>query len=328
VYRDRAERRETLAQSPRIHESTIADRPAEGILLSAGLDTSAIAALAVANGVRPHAVTVCWDTTAPDYAFAIELAALLGLQHEVVWANSAVLLAAMPAVIGILRSFDPMELRNSAVQYLGLRALSEAGARSAWVGDGADEIFAGYSYMTAMPPEALAAYTSELASFMRFSAVQLGLALGISVLSPYLEPPVVDFAVRLDPSEKVVERVGERHGKWVLRRAVEDLLPGRFVWRTKTAAEHGSGSTRLQTAVLDRITEKEFDDVRARGQAQDGVRMRDREQAFYYRLYRQQFPPPREESGEPRCGDCQAPLADPRSRYCGRCGAYPVNTAA
>jgi asparagine synthase (glutamine-hydrolysing) len=307
-------------------ETVIGTRPAEGILLSAGLDTSVIAALAVAKGIRPRAVTVCWDASAPDHAFAVELAALLGLQHEVVWADADVLLAAMPAVIGILRSFDPMELRNSAVQYLGLRALAQHGARSAWVGDGADEIFAGYSYMTGMPADALAAYTRELASFMRFSAVPLGVSLDVKVLSPYLEPSVVDFAVGLDPTEKVVDRAGERHGKWVLRRAVEDLLPARFVWRTKTAAEYGSGSTRLETAVLERISETEFDKVRAEVQAQDGVRLRDREQAFYYRLYRQLFPPPREEPGEPRCGDCHAPLAQPRSRYCSRCGSYPVST--
>jgi asparagine synthase (glutamine-hydrolysing) len=309
-------------------EAVVWARPAEGILLSAGLDTSAIAALAHAGGVRPRAVTVCWDATAPDHAFAVELAGRLGLEHEVVWADAGALLAAMPAMIGILRSFDPMELRNSAVQYLGLRALAARGARSAWVGDGADELFAGYSYMVAMEPGALSAYTRELAGFMRFSATPLGAALGVEVLSPYLDPAVVAFAVGLDPAEKVGARDGERHGKWVLRRAVEELLPPRFVWRTKTPAEYGSGSTRLETAVLDRLGEREFDDLRAEALANDGVRLRDREQGFYYRLYRERFAPPRAEPGEPRCPACQAPLANPRSRYCGRCGAYPVGPGA
>jgi len=49
-------------------ESVVWGRPAEGILLSAGLDTSAIAALAHAGGVRPLAVTVCWDEGVPDPA--------------------------------------------------------------------------------------------------------------------------------------------------------------------------------------------------------------------------------------------------------------------
>ena len=311
----------------RLLEAVVWGRPAEGILLSAGLDTSAIAALAHAGGLRPRAVTVCWDEDAPDYGFATELARRLGLEHRVLWAGDQALLAAMPAVIAILRSFDPMELRNSAVQYLGLRALRDSGVRSAWVGDGADELFAGYSYMTAMEPETLAAYTRELASFMRFSATPLGDSLGVEVLSPYLERDIVDFAVGLSPLEKVGEHDGERHGKWVLRLAIEDLLPPRFAWRTKTPAEYGSGSTRLQTAVLDRLSQPEFEDLRARALMNDGVRLRDREQAFYYRLYREQFGPPRAEPGEPRCPACQAPLASPRSRYCGRCGEYPVAPA-
>ena len=308
-------------------ESVVWGRPAEGILLSAGLDTSAIAALAHAGGVRPLAVTVCWDEGVPDYGFATELARRLGFQHHVVWAGDQALLEAMPDVIAVLRSFDPMELRNSAVQYLGLRALRESGVRSAWVGDGADELFAGYSYMTAMEPDVLSAYTRELASFMHFSATPLGDSLGVEVLSPYLEREMIDFGVGLSPLDKVGERGGERHGKWVLRLAIEDLLPPRFVWRTKTPAEYGSGSTRLETAVLDRLSEPEFDDLQAEAIADDGVRLRDREQALYYRLYRAQFGPPRAEPGEPRCPACQAPLVNPRSRYCGCCGEYPVAPA-
>lgn len=310
----------------RLLEAAIVRQPADGILLSAGLDTSAIAALACAAGLRPMSVTVCWDDTAPDLDYARELAARLGLTHHVVWANAEVLLASMPAVIGVLGSFDPMELRNSAVQYLGLQALAERGCGSAYVGDAADELFAGYSYMTSMTVEALDAYTRELASFMRFSAEPLGQALGVHVESPYLDPAIVEFAVELDPQAKVGVRDGERHGKWVLRRAVEDLLPERFVWRTKTPAEMGSGSTRLADVALARLDESEFTALRADAE-RDGVRLRDREQAFYYRMYRQEFGPPSDQLGAVRCPDCRGALRDARSRYCGVCGAYPVDVA-
>ncbi len=311
----------------RILERVVRARPAEGILLSAGLDTSALAALAHAAGLRPVAVTVCWDEQAPDYAFAVELAERLGLEHHVVRADVDVLLEAMPEVVRVLRTFDPMELRNSTVQHLGLRQLARLGIRSAWVGDAADELFAGYSYMAAMPPDQLAAYTRELASFMRFSAEPLGRALGVDVVSPYLDPDVVRLAVDLDPAAKVGVRDGERHGKWALRLAVEDLLPAHFVWRTKTPAEHGSGSTRLSSAVLDRFSEDDFLRLRASAEA-DGVRLRDREQGYYYQLFRRQFGPPKLEPGNIRCPDCGGALRSPRSRYCACCGAYPVEASA
>jgi len=312
------------AQLRHLLERVVWDRPADGILLSAGLDTSAIAVVAHAGGLRPLAVTVCWDRSVPDYGFATELARRLGLEHRVIWADAQVLLEAMPEVIAILRSFDPMELRNSAVQYLALRSLRDAGVASAWVGDGADEIFAGYSYMTAMEPDALSAYTRELVGFMRFSATQLGDSLGVQVVSPYLDRDIVEFAVELNPLNKIGERNGERHGKWVLRLAVENLLPPHFVWRTKTAAEFGSGSTRLEAAVLDRLSEEQFGELQAQALVADGVRLRNREQAFYYCMYRDQFGPPRAEPGERRCPECLAPVSSPRSRYCGRCGTYPL----
>lgn len=309
----------------RLLKGAVRARPAEGLLLSGGLDTSLLAALAHAVGQRPLAVTVCWDREAPDYAYSVELAERLRLPQHVVWADADVLLGALPAVVQILGSFDPMELRNSAVQYLGLARLAQLGIRSAWVGDAADELFAGYSYMAAMEPDQLAAYSRELAGFMRFSAPALGAAVGVEVVSPYLDQAIVAFAVALDPREKVGWRAGERHGKWVLRRAFEDFLPARFVWRTKTPAEVGSGSTRLAGAVLERLPADAFERLRAEALAGGGVRLRDREQAFYYQLYRQQFGPPRERPGAgPRCPECQGPVADVRSRYCGCCGAYPI----
>lgn len=318
-----------MAALRRLLEGAVRARPAEGILLSGGLDTSILVALAHALGQRPVAVTVCWDRAAPDYAYAAELTGRLGLAHHVVWAGAEVLLGALPAVIRSLGSFDPMELRNSVVQYLGLARLAQLGIRSAWVGDGADELFAGYSYMAAMDPDRLAAYSRELAGFMRFSAPALGAAVGVQVVSPYLDQAIVAFAAALDPREKVGWREGERHGKWVLRRAGEDLLPERFVWRTKTPAEYGSGSTRLAEVVLERLPEDAFERLRAEALARDGVRLRDREQAFYYGLFREQFGPPRERPGAGRrCPACQGLLADVQSRYCGCCGAYPVEQRA
>lgn len=304
---------------------SILGRPADAILLSAGLDTAIIATVAAAAGHRPLAVTVCWDRSAPDHDYATELAAGLQLEHQVVWAGAEELLAAMPAVIRVLRSFDPMEMRNAVVQHLGLAAAGARGARSCYVGDAADELFAGYSYMVRMAPEALAAYSRELATFMRFGAGRLGGALSVEVVSPYLDREIVDFAVELSPELKVGDHAGERHGKWLLRLAFAEELPERFLWRTKTPAEHGSGSTRLREAVLARFDEDAFQVMR-RSAEQEGVRLRDREQAYYYRHFRQSFPTPRGLDAEAakRCPECAGPAPDVRSRYCAICGAYPI----
>ena len=316
---------ERVARLRALVERAILDGPAEAILLSAGLDTSIIAAVAAAHGRRPLAITVCTDAAAPDHDFATRLAKILGFEHRVVWADEVALRRAIPETVSILRSFDPMELRNSVIQYLGLRAAADGGTASCYVGDAADELFAGYSYMVAMQSEALRRYTADLATFMRFAAGPLGRALGVQTTSPFLDPELIRFAVELDPKLKIGERDGQRHGKWMLRLAFQDLLGAEFVWRPKLAVEFGSGSTRLRQVMPQLLGEDGFAELEKMA-SREGVTLRDAEQAWYYRIFRNLLPPPRELDPEApkRCPQCCGPLRDRRSRYCPTCGAWPV----
>lgn len=52
----------------------------------------------------------------------------------------------MPWVMRVLKSFDPMTLRNSVAVGIALRRASELGFTCAVTGDGADELFGGYSF--------------------------------------------------------------------------------------------------------------------------------------------------------------------------------------
>ena len=64
-------------------------------------------------------------------------------------------IAVLPTLMRILGTFDPMELRNSAVTWLALKAACEEGISEVLTGDAADELFAGYSYIFNMAPEQL-----------------------------------------------------------------------------------------------------------------------------------------------------------------------------
>lgn len=307
----------------RLLESVVRSKPADAILLSAGLDTSIIAALAVSCGQSPLAVTVCWDDSSLDLNYATELAKVLSLKHLIVRCDAGVYTTAVPAVIGILRSFDPMEIRNSVVQYLGLKAVKDSGKSSCFVGDAADELFAGYSFMTKMEPAELSKFIQRMSKFMRFSANTLGQHLNVEVVSPYLNSEIVDFALDLPCELRTGIHMGELHGKWILRQAFQDILSDRFIWRTKTPAEHGSGITPGLDNFMQQSESFSFVSTNA---SHEAVKLRSLEHEYYYSIFRTIFPRPGEidSHNENRCPECCGPLVNDRSKYCRSCGAYPV----
>jgi len=120
---------------------------AEGILLSGGLDTSILAVIA-SKFVPLRAVTVAFQNAlAPDVEYAVLVANRLGLKHIIHIFNHEELYDAIPAVVKTLRSFDPMEIRNSVTIHIGLETARENGICTGMTGDGCDELFAGYSFL-------------------------------------------------------------------------------------------------------------------------------------------------------------------------------------
>lgn len=324
--------RQTLAESgsPAAHlrellEDAVERSTAEGILLSGGLDTSILSAVAAKQGRRLRALSVSVaGVVSPDEPFAKTMADRCGFALRVLRPSLADLVAAMPAVMRVLGGFDPMELRNSAVAWLALKAAREERIAAVLTGDAADELFAGYNYIVNMPPEQVRPYLDFLNGVMRFSSVPMGANLGVQAQLPYLDPAVRDLALTMSRDDLVVARDALRFGKRVLREAFADLLPQEITWRVKTPIEYGSGSHELQQFVIDSVSDDEFETARMRVTAEDGVTLRDKEQFFYYRIYRTILPPPREQTGGARrCSTCRGAVERADQKYCRVCGAYP-----
>ena len=306
-------------------ESAVERSTADGILLSGGLDTSILSAVAAKQGRSLQAVSVSVaGVVSPDEPFAKTMADRCGFSLRILRPSLADLIAAMPAVTRVLGGFDPMELRNSVVTWLALKASREEEISAVLTGDGADELFAGYSYITSMPAEQLRPYLDFLNGVMRFSSQPMGASLGVQAQIPYLDPAVREFALKMSRDDLVFEREGHRFGKKALREAFVDLLPPEITWRIKTPIEYGSGSHSLQKFVIDSVSDDEFESARIRLAAEDGLSLRDKEQFFYYRIYRTIFPPPREQTGgAKRCTVCGGAVERFEQKYCRVCGAYP-----
>jgi asparagine synthase (glutamine-hydrolysing) len=306
-------------------ENAVWRSTANGILLSGGLDTSVLSALAAQQGRRLGAVSVSVaDAVSPDEPFAKMIAERYGFPLEVSRPSLGDLIAAAPDVMRVLGGFDPMELRNSVVTWLALKAARERGIAGVLTGDAADELFAGYSYIFNMRADQVSPYLRFLNGVMRFSSIPMAEALGIEAHLPYIDPHVREFALSLSVDDLTGERNGQRFGKKILRQAFADLLPEEITWRVKTPIEYGSGSRALQKFVTDSIPDNEFEAARVRITDEDGVSLRDKEQFFYYRIYRSiLLPPCQRPGGMKRCSACGGPVERAEQKYCRICGAYP-----
>ncbi len=303
-------------------ESAVERNRAEAILLSGGLDTSVVAALASKLGPLRAYTIALEGAPSPDIEYADLIAEHLGLNHKLHTFGVEELMENLPEVVRTLRVFDPMEIRNSAAVYTGMKEAKKDGISTFLTGDACDELFAGYSFLFNLGPSELSASLKRLWNVMSFSAVPMAESLGMVAKIPFLDPEVKQLAGRLDPSVLVVEQGGQKWGKWIVRKAFEDLLPSQITWRVKTPIEYGCGTTTLPQVFDKRISDEEFREKREHIRVVDHVTIRDKEHLVYYEIFHRVFGD-RPETSSRTCPQCHYEVRSDAT-FCRTCGAYPI----
>lgn len=296
----------------------------DGILLSGGLDTSVLATVA-SRFARLKAFTCALQgAPAPDVECAKLMANKLKLKHFIHYFDEDEMFKVIPAVVGALKLFDPMEVRNSITIFIALKLAKDNGAESVMTGDALDELFAGYSWFFPLEKEKLDLELRKMWDAMTFSSIPLGKAVRVEVKTPYLDPEYKSFAMNLDSRYKVHSERGRVRGKWIVRKAFEDVLPEKIAWRTKDPIEVGSGTTTLPSFFSQKIHDLEFEEKRRKYLEEDKVTIRDKEQLFYYEVYRSVIgvPQPADPKGK-MCPQCNSNVAE-KATFCRTCGAYPI----
>jgi len=299
-------------------EASVERNRAGALLLSGGLDSTILASI-----LRPeYSVAAGFGADAPDLAFARQVAQRYSRRHAEEVFYEEKMADMVDAVVQVFKTFDPIEIRNSCVALAGLERAKRDGHTRVMTGDGGDELFAGYNYLSRYYGD-LKKVEQELARLwqvMHFSSKTLGERIGVQVVTPFLDPEFAEFARSVDVAEKVGEHGGQKYGKFILRRCFEPEI-GELAWRPKMAQEQGAATDRFSGFV-----EKMIDDAtyasKARIAESEGVRIRSKEHLNYYAIFRSYFPPPKEESHCDRvCPKCHACL---EGRFCRTCGAFPV----
>lgn len=277
-----------------------------GVLLSGGLDSSIISAIAskyaskrIESGdkqeawwPRLHSFAVGLKG-APDLAAAKKVAEHIGTVHHEINYTVQEGIDALRDVIYYIETYDVTTVRASTPMYLLARVIKSMGIKMVLSGEGADEIFGGYLYFH-KAPDAKAFHEETVRKIKKlhlYDCLRANKSLsawGVEGRVPFLDKEFLDIAMRINPNDKMAK--DGRIEKWVLRKAFEDILPESIVWRQKEQFSDGVGYNWIDSLKLlanSQVTDEMMKNASRRFPVNPPM---NKEEYFYRSIFEEHFP--------------------------------------
>ena len=297
------ELREALEEA--VRRQLMSDVP-YGVLLSGGLDSSVISAIAKRFAARrvetdgqkeawwpqPHSFAIGLRG-APDLAKAREVADYIGTVHHEINYTIQEGLDAVRDVIYYIETYDVTTVRASTPMYLLARVIKSMGIKMVLSGEGADEVFGGYLYFH-KAPDARAFHEEtvrKLSKLYLYDCLRANKALsawGVEGRVPFLDKEFLDVAMRLNPQAKMCP--GKTIEKRIVREAFADMLPDTVAWRQKEQFSDGVGYSWIDT--LKAVTAQAVSDEQMQHAAERfPINPPQNKEEYYYRsIFEEYFP--------------------------------------
>ncbi len=321
---DIKELRQALEDS--VHRQLMSDVP-YGVLLSGGLDSSIISAIAkkysakrVESGDEQaawwpqlHSFSVGLEGS-PDLKHAADVAKHIGTVHHEIKFTIQQGLDAIRDVVYHLETYDVTTIRASTPMYLMARVIKSMGIKMVLSGEGADEIFGGYLYFHKAPSaeEFHKETVRKLDKLHLYDCNRANKSLaawGVEGRVPFLDKEFMDIAMRLNPKDKM-SGPGKME-KWILRKAFEEYIPESVAWRQKEQFSDGVGYSWIDT--LKEIAHAEItDDMMERASFRFAINPPLNKEEYYYRIiFEEHFPSDAAASTVPSVPSvaCSTPIA-------------------
>ena len=304
---DRAKLRQAFEASVRSH--MMSDVP-YGVLLSGGLDSSLVAAIAKKYAARrvddENRSEAWWPQLhsfaiglreSPDLKAAREVAAHIGTVHHELIFTVQEGIDALADVVYHLETYDVTTIRASTPMYLMARRIRAMGLKMVLSGEGSDEIFGGYLYFHKAPnAQALHEETvRKLDALHLFDCLRANKSMaawGVEARVPFLDRGFIDVAMNLDPEVKLSGKARGRIEKQFLREAFAGYLPDSVLWRQKEQFSDGVGYSwidSLKAHAAQQVNDQELESARFRFPYNTPLT---KEAYFYRTLFERHFPQP------------------------------------
>ncbi len=236
-----------------------------GVLISGGLDSSIVAAIASKHYKQMRAKSTSEAKrrlpkelysfsiglrNSPDLMHAKKAANYLGTNHHEIIFTEQEGLDALKDVIYHVETFDVTTIRASTPMYLMARKIKSKGIKMVLSGEGSDEVFGGYLYFHMAPNakefhEETVRKLFALSKFDCLRANKSTAAWGVETRVPFLDKDFLEYAMSIDPIEKLCP--GTKIEKETLRKAFRGCLPEEILWRQKEQFGDGVGYSWIAT---------------------------------------------------------------------------------
>ena len=237
-----------------------------GFLLSGGLDSSLVCAIAQKRSQKPiRTFAIGMSEDAIDLKYAKQVADYIGSDHTEVIMTKEQVLASLEEVIAMLGTFDITTIRASMGMYLLCKWIHEnTDIRVLLTGEISDELF-GYKYTDFAPSaeEFQKESQKRVRELHMYDVLRADRCISVNSLEarvPFGDLDFVKYVMSVDP-EKKLNTYGK--GKYLLRRAFEgDYLPHDILYREKAAFSDAVGHSMvdyLKEYAEEKYTEPEFE---------------------------------------------------------------------
>ena len=277
-----------------------------GVLLSGGLDSSVISAIAQKYSSRRvetgdtqgawwpqlHSFAVGLKG-APDLSKAAEVARHIGTVHHEINYTIEEGIDALRDVIYYIETYDVTTVRASTPMYLLARVIKSMGIKMVLSGEGADEVFGGYLYFH-KAPDARAFHEEtvrKLGKLHLYDCLRANKSLsawGVEGRVPFLDKEFLDVAMRLNPASKMCP--GSTIEKKIVREAFSDMLPESVAWRQREQFSDGVGYSWIDTLKAMTAAAVSDEDMAHAAERFPINPPRNKEEYYYRSIFEEHFP--------------------------------------
>lgn len=278
----------------RVVESHLMSDVPLGVFLSGGLDSSITTALSrkiIGKPIHSFSVGIAGSS---DLEAARMLSRYLDTIHHEYLIRVEEVMEKLPEIIYYLESFDQDLVRSAIPTYFTARMASEH-VKVVLSGEGADELFAGYSYYKDLQiddevmQDELRRSVSTLHNVNLQRVDRLTMAHSIEARVPFLDQETIDISMQIPAKYKLYGNPPVE--KWILRKAVEDLLPKEITWRKKEQFDEGSGIVDfIEQEIEARFSNAEADIHRKN---YPNTSLRSTEECYYHKIFMDVFDHPK-----------------------------------
>ncbi len=288
-----------------VHRQLMSDVP-YGVLLSGGLDSSVISAIAkkyAGRRIEDDSNSEAWWPQlhsfavglkgAPDLEAARKVADYIGTVHHEINFTVEEAMDALSDVIYHIETYDVTTVRASTPMYLLARYIKSMGVKMVLSGEGSDELFGGYLYFHKAPDakalhEETVRKLDKLHLYDCLRANKSLAAWGVEGRVPFLDKEFMDVAMRLNPKDKMC--ADGKIEKYILRKAFEDALPASVAWRQKEQFSDGVGYNwidSLRATAEEKISDKQMKHAAERFPINPPM---SKEEYWYRTIFEEHFP--------------------------------------